>query len=490
MTEKELPDLSSSADGRKLLPSCQKNADGGARFMMVLPEAYHEDPGLSLLARCEALHSGYEYPYRMFLDTHLEPGDVFIDVGAHFGIYSLSAVTAPSGGVRVIAVEPDPHNVQVFKLWTALNKQSRSIEIIEAACGAEPGAAKLWANSSMGHQVGGERPADALQTSQPIDVALVTIDQILAARPELKPKRLFIKIDVEGLEPEVIAGAENTLRSGRVAAVIFEKSETYAGVERAQALEAACATLVENGFSFRWFPHVHLPSVFMSWVSGIEMGNIVAVSSDLEPLGVYDGPACPYPPPPPSLTDISNLPYDARARAAFTERLILENATDGWRWCRPPNLEPGAEDRANAVADFLPHSGSLLDIGAGTMRLFQKMPMAVRYTPLDLFRYAKATILADLNQNQFPEGHWSFASILETLEFIHDAPSLLRRVKASADHLILTYRVAEGADMAARRASGYVNDYSAEEFLSLISKTGWTLDECRHTGPYTVILAH
>ena len=128
MTEKELPKLTSASDGSKLLPSFQQKADGTARFVMVLPKAYHEDPGLSIMARCEALHSGYEFPYRKFLDSHLEPGDVFIDIGAHFGIYSLSAVTAPCGGVRSLAVEPDPYNVRALKLWTAVNKKTDQIE--------------------------------------------------------------------------------------------------------------------------------------------------------------------------------------------------------------------------------------------------------------------------------------------------------------------------------------------------------------------------
>ena len=81
MAEKALPDLPTAGDGSKLLPSYQKNADGSARFVMVLPAAYDEDPGLSILARCEALHSGYEYPYRQFLDRNLEAGDLFIDIG-------------------------------------------------------------------------------------------------------------------------------------------------------------------------------------------------------------------------------------------------------------------------------------------------------------------------------------------------------------------------------------------------------------------------
>jgi FkbM family methyltransferase len=491
--EKPLPDLQAAADGSKLLPSFQRNPDGSARFIMVLPAAYHEDPGLSLLARCEALHAGYEFPYRSFLDAHLAPGDVFIDIGAHFGVYALSAATAPAGGVRVLAVEPDPHNLRALKLWTALNKQTETIEIVEAACGAAPGRTKLWFYSTMGHQVAEERPKDALAGAEPVDVPLVTIDRMLAERPVLGEGRLFIKIDVEGTEPEVFEGARETLASGRVAAVIFEKGEAYIREDRLAALEAVAAGLEATGFHLRWFPHWHLPGALMPWVSGVEMGNILAVAPDLETEPVYDGPAVPFPPPPPSIDEISETPYGEAARAGFTQRLIAARASDGWRWCRPVNLAPGAEARADAVADLLPRSGSLLDIGAGAMALFRKLPISVRYTPLDFVRFAKATVLADLNRGQFPDGHWDTAALLAVLEYIHDPEALLRRIRAAADRLILCSDLAaENADAAAlarRRAAGYVHDLTEAALRRRLADAGWTIETARPSEAGFIIAA-
>ena len=489
MTEKKLPNLPSASDGSKLLPSFQKNVDGSARFVMVLPRAYHEDPGLSIMARCEALHSGYEFPYRKFLDSHLEAGDVFIDIGAHFGIYSLSAVTAPCGDVRSLAVEPDSHNVRALKLWTAVNKKTNEIEIIEAACSDRPGMTKLWFYSTMGHQVGDKRPEDAVENVDPAEVPVVTIDQILADRPTLMGRRTFIKIDVEGIEPEVIAGAMETLATGTVMAIIFEKAEAYTEPDRKMALELACQSLTAKGFTLKWFPHLHLPSVCMPWVGGDEMGNIVAVSPELETLDAYDGPACPYPALPPSLSDISEYPYDEKVRADFTERLIAAKASDGWRWSHPSNLEEGASDRVDAVANLLPRTGSVIDIGAGTMALFGKMPIAVTYTPVDLVRYSSATVLADLNQGQFPHGHWDCAVLLETLEFIHDVAWLLKTIKASAGHLIMTYRALARQEITFRRSAGYFNDFTVEQLCRLLEAAGWVDIELKAADPYTIVSA-
>jgi len=496
MEDISLPDLPTASDGSKLLPSYQKNEDGSARFVMVLPAAYYEDPGLSLLARSEALHCGYEFPYRRFLDQHLRAGDLFIDIGAHFGIYALSAASAPAGEVRVIAVEPDPHNVRVLKVWAAVNKRAEQIEILEAACGASPGRTRLWSSSTMGHQVGDERPEDTISDAPAAEVEMLTIDGLLRERSELAERRVFLKIDVEGIEPEVLEGARETLGSGRVAAVIFEKSEAYASRERSAALERVSYELRDFGFDLWWFPHLHMPSVLMPWISGDEAGNILAIGPALRHSAslpdLYDGPACSYFSPPPALSECCGVTYDDDARADFTEKLIEAKASDGWRWCRPTNLQEGAEDRAAMVAEFLPQSGSLIDVGAGTMELFRALPISVRYTPLDLVRYSKVTVLADLNQGHFPDGHWDFATVLEVLEFIHDAPELLHRLRNAADRLILTYRTRpEGRpnELKSRRQAGFVNDFTADELRDLLQTAEWQIEELRTDGNITLVLA-
>ncbi len=39
----------------------------------------------------ELRFGGYEAPSRKFFDEHLRPGDSFVDVGSHWGVYSFSA---------------------------------------------------------------------------------------------------------------------------------------------------------------------------------------------------------------------------------------------------------------------------------------------------------------------------------------------------------------------------------------------------------------
>ena len=70
--------LDQTPEGLYLLPSAQKHADGTPRFTLSLPPSYNADPGLSLLAKLEAEHAGFEFTTRAFFDGHLQAGDIFL----------------------------------------------------------------------------------------------------------------------------------------------------------------------------------------------------------------------------------------------------------------------------------------------------------------------------------------------------------------------------------------------------------------------------
>jgi hypothetical protein len=103
--------LEQSQDGYFLLPTAQKRPDGTPRFTLCLPGSYASDSGLALLVKLESQHAGFEFTTRAFFDRHLTPGDIFFDVGAHFGLYAKSAATVLPGNVKVFAFEPHPLNV-------------------------------------------------------------------------------------------------------------------------------------------------------------------------------------------------------------------------------------------------------------------------------------------------------------------------------------------------------------------------------------------
>jgi FkbM family methyltransferase len=468
------PNPVQTPDGRFLLSSIQKRADGAARFSMSLPSTYATDPGLSLLARLESEHAGFEFATRAFFDRHLAPGDIFLDIGAHFGLFSLAAATLhPRGAVKVVAFEAHPLNALEMLRQMGMNELQNEIDLVCCAAGSAPGFGKLWPFSTMGNFLSVDRPDEAFADNPALNVPIMPLDLYIGQRPELSTGRILAKIDVEGFEPDVMAGMDTLLASQRIQALTFEKSDIYTDPKRWRDFEAMIARLEGHGYRIFWFPHLHLPCALIPWVPGNEAGNLVALAEGFDADPIYDGPYAPYASPPPLMReDFSNAD-----QADLTRRLIERRASDGWRWASPRNFENGAETRAALAAPHIPAKSRILDLGAGLMKMALRLRGGSVYTPLDLIRYASATIVADLNQDGFPDGEWDCALALELLEHIHDVPALLANIHASCSLLICTYECVNNGDdtseVQKRRERGFFNDYDQEDLHQMLQSAGW-----------------
>lgn len=134
---------------------------------------------------------------------HVSESQVFVDVGANIGYYSC---LARSLGRRVIAVEPLAENRK--HLYANLKDNNwDDVEVFPVALSSEPGLATLYGASSTGASLIGSW-AGASQRFRRI-VPLSTLDILLGQR--FAGARLIIKVDVEGVEYEVLSGARNTM---------------------------------------------------------------------------------------------------------------------------------------------------------------------------------------------------------------------------------------------------------------------------------------
>ena len=124
-----------------------------------------------------------------------------VDVGANIG---LSTILLARSAQRVIAFEPSPTNLGYLRRNLASNGIA-NVEVVAAAVSDRPGTlrfheARFGAGSHVvaeGHVQGGAIPA--------INVPAVTLDDALISPVS------FIKIDAEGHEPDVLAGARAVL---------------------------------------------------------------------------------------------------------------------------------------------------------------------------------------------------------------------------------------------------------------------------------------
>lgn len=138
---------------------------------------------------------------KAFLEA-IESHDVVLDIGANVGFYSCLAA---SRGKHVISFEPSVRNLNFLyrNLWE--NKLSR-VEIFPVGVGKRSGLSRVYGFGGISSFVMGWGQAE---TSKYSLVPVTTLDAIVAKR--FQGQRLLIKVDVEGFELDVLAGATETL---------------------------------------------------------------------------------------------------------------------------------------------------------------------------------------------------------------------------------------------------------------------------------------
>lgn len=150
------------------------------------------------------LYCGLSEPNEMLYMLHLlRPGDMFIDVGANVGAYT---ILAASMGAKIISIEPSSHAYRWLKKNIALNRIV-DIETINAAVGSREGEISFTKNHDAVNRVANEEDAET-ETVQ-----LKTLDSIASSAA-------LIKIDVEGYELEALKGATELLKNTK--AIIIE----------------------------------------------------------------------------------------------------------------------------------------------------------------------------------------------------------------------------------------------------------------------------
>ncbi len=130
----------------------------------------------------------------LFVIDLLRPGDLFVDVGANVGFYTLLAARR---GARVEAFEPTPEACAACERAIDLNGIRELARIQCVACGEAPGIARFTTGQDVGnHLAAGGEPG--------IDVTVSTLDAELAGH---EAAMTMVKVDAEGHDLEVLRGA-------------------------------------------------------------------------------------------------------------------------------------------------------------------------------------------------------------------------------------------------------------------------------------------
>jgi FkbM family methyltransferase len=161
----------------------------------------------------------YEPEVTAVVRSLIGPGAGFVDVGANIGWFSLLAgsIVGPSG--TVIAVEPNLRNCDLLRTSRAINRFDR-IDVVAGAASDAGGWLALETDASNGRVIP-LGPVTGRTEAVPCSYAVpaFTLDQLLADRNVERVDAM--KVDVEGVEARVFAGAEQLL-ANQHPPVVFE----------------------------------------------------------------------------------------------------------------------------------------------------------------------------------------------------------------------------------------------------------------------------
>lgn len=157
---------------------------------------------------------------------YVKPGSIAVDVGANLGIVSVLMADRVGGGGQVFAIEPNPEmRLRIEKIFW-LNGLS-NYKLFQYGCSDKKQEA-YFSIDPKDHSKSGitSNPTGLRVDLLPLDAILEGVDQPVS----------FLKIDVEGHEPEVLAGAGKTLQRHRPALVFETGTHTDAELTRIEGL--------------------------------------------------------------------------------------------------------------------------------------------------------------------------------------------------------------------------------------------------------------
>jgi FkbM family methyltransferase len=189
----------------------------------------------------EASHAGaflwgeYEPATTAVFMEVVTDGDAVVDVGAHWGYFTLLAASLCGERGRVFAFEPHLKNFALLTKNVEANGLT-NVVVVQKAVANHTGTAKLFqARSSAGHSLCSIPPGWRLPHGCPNDaigVDTVALDDF-CAQSSVEPR--LIKIDIEGAEPLALAGMQCLIERNPLLVLITEFNPSYLDAKAAAA---------------------------------------------------------------------------------------------------------------------------------------------------------------------------------------------------------------------------------------------------------------
>jgi FkbM family methyltransferase len=200
------------------------NSGRGIRELVLGGVPLHLDVGEWTTSEHYFANVTYEPATVRYLQTHLSEGDVFVDVGANSGYFTLIAAGLVGARGRIVAFEPNPAVRERLDLNVVRNAFQDRVDIETCALSdrtADDVPLFVPEHDGFATLVPAVAPAASyISKAGAISIRTRTFDDWLAAAGI--ENVTLVKVDVEGGEAQVLAGMRASLIAGRVSRLVLE----------------------------------------------------------------------------------------------------------------------------------------------------------------------------------------------------------------------------------------------------------------------------
>ena len=155
----------------------------------------------------------YEWGVKKFVYKQLPHCDAFLDIGANIGTY---AILLAQKGLHGYAFEPIKTNYDALRINLILNNLEDKVKAFPVALGNKEQQAEFLydtVNTGASHLASIHHGDEVVERESPAVSRIVPLDSLLDQMDFKKEETILIKIDVEGMEEQVLLGAKKFLQT-------------------------------------------------------------------------------------------------------------------------------------------------------------------------------------------------------------------------------------------------------------------------------------
>ncbi len=163
---------------------------------------------------------------RYYIDEYVKEGDIFFDIGANVGVFSVYAAKRHPD-VSIYCLEPEFSNLNALKDNIVFNKLCERVRIYSVAISNFVGLSQLHLQDLSTGSAAHTESKDAAISATDEGYQIVWAEGIVAVTLDYVCEKLgvvpnAIKIDTDGNEDKILEGSTNTLTNKRLRSIVIE----------------------------------------------------------------------------------------------------------------------------------------------------------------------------------------------------------------------------------------------------------------------------